>query len=132
MAEAPFLQAISVSKIYPGAQSSGVKKIHLSINPGQITAIIGESGSGKSTLLRMLYGLLSPDNGEVRFKGDRIWGPEEKLIPGHDAMKMVTQQTDDLNIFAKVWDNVATMLPSTDLKAKQEKTEQMLTQLKMS
>jgi ABC-type Fe3+/spermidine/putrescine transport system ATPase subunit len=132
MADISFLQAISVSKVYPGAQSSGVKKINLKITPGQITAIIGESGSGKSTLLRLLYGLLSPDNGEVNFKGDRIWGPEEKLIPGHDAMKMVTQQTDDLNLFAKVWDNVAIMLPSTDLKARQQKTEAMLSQLKMT
>jgi ABC-type Fe3+/spermidine/putrescine transport system ATPase subunit len=132
MANTPFLQAVSVSKVYPGAQSSGVNKIDLTINPGLITAIIGESGSGKSTLLKLLYGLLSPDSGTVKFKGERIWGPEEKLIPGHDAMKMVTQQSDDLNLFAKVRDNVAIMLPSTDLKAKQQKTEEMLTQLKMT
>jgi|SRR6185312_4312145 len=127
----PFLQAISVSRIYPGTHPSGIRKTDLTINQGQITAIIGESGSGKSTLLQLLYGLLSPDSGELRFKGERIWGPEEKLIPGHDAMKMVTQSTGDLNLFAKVWDNVATMLPHTDLKAKQEKTTQILTRLKI-
>lgn len=110
---------------------SGVKTTNISIQPGKITAIIGESGSGKSTLLRLLYGLLSPDEGVVNFLGERIWGPEEKLIPGHNAMKMVTQHTDDLNLFAKVWDNVAAMLPATDLKAKQEKTEQVLEQLNM-
>jgi len=127
----PFLQAASVSRIYPGTQPSGIRKLDLIINQGQITAIIGESGSGKSTLLQLLYGLLSPDSGEVKFKGERIWGPEEKLIPGHDAMKMVTQSTGDLNLFAKVWDNVAIMLPSNDLKARQEKTQQILTRLKI-
>jgi len=127
----PFLQAIAVSRIYAGTHPAGIRKTDLTINQGQITAIIGESGSGKSTLLQLLYGLLSPDSGEVRFNGERIWGPEEKLIPGHDAMKMVTQSTADLNLFAKVWDNVATMLPHTDLKAKQEKTTQILTRLKM-
>src|SRR3954469_22017947 len=132
MSSTPFLQGLSISKIYPGERQSGVKNTSLQIQPGKITAIIGESGSGKSTLLRLLYGLLSPDDGEVHFKGDRIWGPEEKLIPGHDAMKMVTQHTDDLNLFAKVWDNVAAMLPATDLKAKQQKTEQVLTQLNMA
>lgn len=132
MAGATFLQAISVSKIYPGGRQSGVKDISLQIAPGKITAIIGESGSGKSTLLRLLYGLLSPGSGEVHFKGERVWGPEEKLIPGHDAMKMVTQHTDDLNLFAKVWDNVAIMLPATDLKRKQQQTDQMLSQLKMT
>jgi ABC-type Fe3+/spermidine/putrescine transport system ATPase subunit len=132
MAAIPFLQATSISKTYAGTQFSGIKKTDLTISQGKITAIIGESGSGKSTLLKLLYGLLSPDSGEVKFKGNRVWGPGEKLIPGHDAMKMVGQQTDDLNLFAKVWDNVAIMLPSTNLKAKQEKTENILTQLKMT
>ncbi|TSD63353.1 ABC transporter ATP-binding protein [Inquilinus sp. KBS0705] len=131
MADVPFLQAVSITKTYPGAEQSGVKNIDLEIKPGIITAIIGESGSGKSTLLRLLYGLLSPDEGTVNFKGERIWGPEEKLIPGHDAMKMVTQHTDDLNLFARVWDNVAAMLPSTNVKFKEEQTEQVLTQLNM-
>ena len=47
-------------------------------------------------------------------------------------MKMVTQQTDDLNLFAKVRDNIAAMLPHTDLKAEQEKIEKILVQLKMT
>jgi len=132
MAATPFLQAISVSKTYPGTQVSGIKSTDLTISKGRITAIIGESGSGKSTLLKLLYGLLSPDTGEVLFKGERIWGPAEKLIPGHDAMKMVTQQTDDLNLYAKVWDNIAAMLPHTDLKAEHEKIEKILVQLKMT
>jgi ABC-type Fe3+/spermidine/putrescine transport system ATPase subunit len=127
----PFLQAIAISKIYTGANKPGIRNISLTIKPGQITAIIGESGSGKSTLLKLFYGLLSPDAGEVRFKNERIWGPHEKLIPGHDAMKMVTQSNDDLNLFAKVRDNVATMLPHTDLQAKQAKTDSILKQLKI-
>jgi len=131
MADAPFLQAISVSKTYPGVRVAGIKKTDLVIQPGKITAIIGESGSGKSTLLRLLYGLLSPDEGEVQFEGERIWGPAEKLIPGHDAMKMVTQDTDGLNIFAKVWDNIAVLLPNTDVNAKTQNTAEVLKQLNM-
>jgi ABC-type Fe3+/spermidine/putrescine transport system ATPase subunit len=127
----PFLRAEAVSKQYTGQQALGVHKTNLTIEPGKITAIIGESGSGKSTLLKLLYGLISPDDGKVYFKGERIWGPEEKLIPGHDAMKMVTQHTDDLNLYARVWDNVASLLPNTNLKAKQEKSAQALQQLNM-
>src|ERR1700743_629414 len=128
----PFIQAISISKIYPGTAGGGIKTTDLTIQSGQITAIIGESGSGKSTLLSLIYGLQSPDTGEVRFKGERIWGPAEKLIPGHDAMKMVTQAEDDLNLFAKVGDNISVLLPNTDLQAKREKTEQVLKQLNMT
>jgi len=131
MADTHFLQAISVSKLYPGERISGVSKISITIQQGKITAIIGESGSGKSTLLRLLYGLLSPDEGKVHFKGERIWGPVEKLIPGHDAMKMVTQHTDDMNMFAKVWDNVAVLLPNINLKSKEEKVAQALSLLNM-
>lgn len=127
----PFLHAVSIRKTYPGTAGSGLKLTSLDIEPGKITAIIGASGSGKSTLLSLLYGLQSPDTGEVRFKGERIWGPEEKLIPGHDAMKMVTQAEDDLNLFAKVRDNVSVLLPNTDIQAKIEKTEQVLKQLNM-
>jgi ABC-type sulfate/molybdate transport systems ATPase subunit len=127
----PFIQAIALHKVYPGKHQSGVHNINLTIQQGKITGIIGESGSGKSTLLRLLFGLLSPDTGEVRFEGERIWGPAEKLIPGHDAMKMVTQHTDDLNLFAKVWDNIAVLLPNTDMKAKMERPEKVLRQLNM-
>jgi len=127
----PFLHATSISKIYPGSTGGGLKLTSLEIERGKITAIIGASGSGKSTLLSLIYGLQSPDTGEVHFKGDRVWGPAEKLIPGHDAMKMVTQAEDDLNLFAKVRDNVSVLLPSTDVRAKVEKTEQVLKQLNM-
>lgn len=129
MTDTPFLQAIAITKTYPGERLAGVKRTSLSVKPKKITAIIGESGSGKSTLLKMLYGLLSPDAGVVNFKGERIWGPEEKLIPGHDAMKMVTQDTDGLNVYAKVWDNIAVLMPNTDIAAKEERTTQVLKQL---
>lgn len=132
MAAPVFLKATSISKLYPGERVSGVSTTSLTIQQGKITAIIGESGSGKSTLLRLLYGLLAPDEGEVHFKGERIWGPAEKLIPGHDAMKMVTQHTDDMNLFAKVWDNVAVLLPNTNLKNKEEKVAQALSLLNMT
>ena len=67
MAEAPFLQAISVSRTYGGAEASGVKNIDLEIIPGKITAIIGQSGSGKSTLLRCLAQLETNYEGEVLY-----------------------------------------------------------------
>ncbi|WP_342647188.1 ABC transporter ATP-binding protein [Mucilaginibacter sp. CSA2-8R] len=131
MVNPAFFKATDVSKVYPGKLQSGVKSIDISIQQGKITAIIGESGSGKSTLLRLLFGLLTLDAGLVEFKGERVWGPDEKLIPGHDRMKMVTQHTDDLNLFAKVWDNVAILMPNTNLQAKQEQTEKLLRQLNM-
>lgn len=126
-----FLDAVSVTKNYTDDKASGVNNVILSVGEGKITAIVGESGSGKSTLLKLLYGLLAPDEGEVFFKGELVLGPVEKLIPGHDKMKMVTQHTDDLNLFATVFQNVSSLLPNTDLDYKHSETEKSLRQLKV-
>lgn len=132
MADHPYLQAKAVSKIYNGRHGAGLHYVDLTVEQGKITAIIGESGSGKSTLLKLFYGLLSPNSGEVIFNGQPIIGPEEKLIPGHDNMKMVTQHTDDLNLHASVFDNVAVLLPNTDVGFKESRTNELLKQLKMA
>jgi len=126
-----FLQIYNVTKSYQGKVFSGIKTVSLQIQPKKITAIIGRSGSGKSTLLNLIYGLVTPDEGKIYFEGERVWGPDVKLIPGHDAMKMVTQQSDHLNHYAKVWDNVASLLPNINLGYKSAKTTEVLQQLRL-
>ncbi|WP_256011325.1 ABC transporter ATP-binding protein [Desertivirga xinjiangensis] len=108
-------------KKYASEPYSGISKANLFIEKGKIVAIVGESGSGKSTLLKLIYGLISPDEGRIYFRNEPIMPPEKKLIPGHDSMKMVTQDFS-LNIYAKAYDNVASMLSNTNLKLKSEKT----------
>jgi ABC-type sugar transport system ATPase subunit len=108
-----------------------VENSSFDIDEGKITAIIGESGSGKSTLLRLIYGLLEPTGGIVRYKGWQVPTRKDKLIPGHDAMKLVSQGFDDLNTYANVWDNVASQLPNTDIKRKQDKTAEILQRLRI-
>ncbi|HJQ00316.1 MAG TPA: ABC transporter ATP-binding protein [Jatrophihabitans sp.] len=44
----------------------------VSVNAGEIVAVMGPSGSGKSTLLHCLAGILVPDSGQVQFAGRRI------------------------------------------------------------
>ncbi|OPZ87040.1 MAG: ABC transporter ATP-binding/permease protein [Firmicutes bacterium ADurb.Bin419] len=57
--------------------STGKKRIlddvNLSINPGELIAVIGASGSGKTMLLRCLSGLLKPDEGMVLVNGDEFF-----------------------------------------------------------
>jgi putative ABC transport system ATP-binding protein len=46
--------------------------VDLTIQPGEVMAIVGPSGSGKTTLLHVLAGILRPDDGEVLLDGHRI------------------------------------------------------------
>ena len=83
MADIPFLQALSISKIFPGTQSSGVRQTNLVIDQGMITAIIGESGSGKSVTAMALTKLLPEppavyQAGEILLDGQSILKLNEK------------------------------------------------------
>jgi len=126
--EEQIISVKNLTKQYQTEQASGVKNISFDIKKGNIVAIIGESGSGKSTLLKCIYGLLKVDSGEVLFEGKRILGPDEQLIPGHKQMKMVTQDFS-LNIYAKVYDNIASMLSNTNVQSKHDKTMAMMEHL---
>lgn len=57
----------------------------------QKIAITGESGAGKSTLLKIISGHLQADAGTVLFNGEKVIGPEEKLLAGHKGIAYLSQ-----------------------------------------
>jgi putative ABC transport system ATP-binding protein len=53
-------------------QTPALRGASLAVRQGEIVAVMGPSGSGKSTLLHCLAGILTPDEGEVWFAGQRL------------------------------------------------------------
>ena len=85
------LNATKLTKSFSG-DVKAVRNVSISLQPGQIVALVGASGSGKSTLLNLLAGLTDADTGEVRFNDERVLGPSEKLVPGHESIRLVHQE----------------------------------------
>jgi putative ABC transport system ATP-binding protein len=66
----PLIQARGIELSF-GA-TPALRGANVSVNAGEILAVMGPSGSGKSTLLHCLAGILIPDAGEVHFAGRRL------------------------------------------------------------
>ncbi len=60
----PILQALNIVKIYSNGTLAN-NNVSLSVEQGEIHAIVGENGAGKSTLMKMLYGLETPTSGQI-------------------------------------------------------------------
>ena len=79
---APALEMRGITKRYPGVLANNA--IDLDVKPGEIHALLGENGAGKSTLMNILYGLATPDSGQILLDGSavRIAGPSDAIARG--------------------------------------------------
>ena len=79
---APALEMRGITKRYPGVVAND--RINLEIRPGEIHALLGENGAGKTTLMNVLYGLATPDEGEILLDGTpvQIAGPSDAIARG--------------------------------------------------
>lgn len=79
-AQSSLIEFDRVAKIYQAADGRPVRAVDSvtgTIEAGEFVSILGPSGCGKSTLMMMLAGLLSPSEGEVRFRGQPVKGPQD-------------------------------------------------------
>ncbi|MFI6035310.1 alpha/beta fold hydrolase [Streptomyces sp. NPDC051315] len=72
LADVP-LQITGLSKRYAGSTDRyAVKELSFRVEKGQVLGLLGPNGAGKTTTLRMLMGLITPDEGEIRVFGHAI------------------------------------------------------------
>jgi len=81
-----------------------VNGAQLDVKQGEIVAVIGPNGAGKTTLFNLVTGIVKPDGGVVRFKGEEITG-----LPAYrTCRKGISRSFQVVNIFSRltVFENV--------------------------
>lgn len=60
----------NITKEYPLVRA--LDEANLTIEAGEIHALLGENGAGKSTLMKVLYGMVKPNGGSISIKGQKV------------------------------------------------------------
>ena len=96
------IEAKNLSKKFPGVLAND--NVSLTLEKGEILALLGENGAGKSTLVKMIYGLYGSDGGELFIKGKKVefHSPAEAIAMGigmvHQHFQLVPVMTVAENI----------------------------------
>jgi general nucleoside transport system ATP-binding protein len=107
---APLLSAAAISKRYGDFLANDA--IDLDLFAAEIHALLGENGAGKSTLVKVMYGLIQPSGGELRWMGQKVVlaGPSEARGLGIGMVFQHFTLFENLNVA----ENVALGLPPTE------------------
>ena len=97
------LEMNHVSKTFGSTQV--LKDIHLSVEEGEIHALLGENGAGKSTLMNILTGVLPADSGTITFNGKTYPNPSIQSMEAagiafvHQELNVINDLSVSDNIF---------------------------------
>ena len=64
------LEIRDLEKTFPGVRA--LKGVKLTVNKGEVHALMGENGAGKSTLIKVLTGIYQKNGGTICFDGEEI------------------------------------------------------------
>jgi ribose transport system ATP-binding protein len=95
---AAMLEAREITKRFPGIVA--LDRVNLSLQRGEVLAVIGENGAGKSTLMKVLAGVEHPDGGAIDISGSavRLESVRQALHAGVALIHQELNLSDNLNI----------------------------------
>lgn len=113
-----YLQTEQLVKRFDGV--AAVDNVSLTVNKGEIFALLGSSGCGKSTLLRMLAGFETPTSGRITLAGSDV-----AAMPPYERPINMMFQSYALFPHLDVWDNIAfglkrDSMPKAEIKVRVE------------
>ena len=99
---AAVVEAKNITKAFGGVKA--VDDVSVSVEAGEIHAVVGENGAGKSTLMRILSGIEFPDSGQVLVDGKEIANSAKDSIEAgislvHQELSLVPEMTVAENIY---------------------------------
>lgn len=68
----PLLELAAINTFY--GRSHILFDVSLAVEKGEVVSLLGRNGAGKSTTFRSIIGLTPPQDGEIRFRGERVNG----------------------------------------------------------
>lgn len=105
----PFLEFKNVDYSYPSGENDYIRAlsdVSLSVERGELVALVGCNGSGKSTLARLCNGLILPDRGDVCVDGMST-ADKAKLYDIRKKIGVVFQNPDNQMVTTIVEDDIA-------------------------
>ena len=137
MAEEIMIQADNLVKIYKtkDLEVLALQGLDLTVEKGELVAIIGNSGSGKSTFLNMIGGLDKPSAGKLFVDGKNLFTMNEKQLVEYkrDTVGFVWQNNArNLLPYLTALENVMTPMQLTNRKDKKEWALELLDLVGMS
>jgi ABC-type sugar transport system ATPase subunit len=103
MAVLPLIAMHGIVKRYPGI--TALRDVNLSVDPGEVMALVGENGAGKSTLLKILAGAVRADEGVIKVSGEsvQIHSPRESQARGIADIYQELNLANDLSVAENIY-----------------------------
>lgn len=125
--EKEILKMNQITKIYGNGVIAN-KDVSLTVNRGEIHALMGENGAGKSTLMKILFGFEDKNEGEIIFDGQRLDGkkPAEIIEAGIGMVHQHFMLVESLRVYENV---ILGMEPKKGLATDKQKAIQLVKEL---